>query len=402
MKKIIFSSIGLLLLVGIVSIAQADVNAITPSTNEINQANGWAHVNQLSQGIHTTDLEFVSTRNFYSCFEYRTDGDASQATTTPNPNSDITDGTYPYVCVNNSTSTATITADEYVEVRMVFGAERDERFDWTRFDVAQPLTTPEILGFINPTLSCGAITNIHSTMVDWTDASGGVGGVEGYDYTINAPLMDGTGQYDWSVFTPISQYGISLNEGMHTIKVRAKDGMGNVSEWSNACSITADWTAPVVVITNPLDNATISDTVEIRGSVTDTNPDHYFLTITDVNGNQVAGPGVVHQEQSFIDQSLMLWDTTQVADGEYIIKLEARDAANNKDSESVSRFTVMVNNTSSDDDSDDDSQNGNTTPESKDQCKKGGWTAFSDPSFKNQGDCVSWLMRSSKAKGNKK
>jgi hypothetical protein len=30
-------------------------------------------------------------------------------------------------------------------------------------------------------------------------------------------------------------------------------------------------------------------------------------------------------------------------------------------------------------------------PSTKDQCKKGGWKSFSSPSFKNQGQCVSWF-----------
>lgn len=112
----------------------------TPSTNDDNRTNGWAHVNQISQGIGTTDLEFVSTRNFYSCFEYRSDGDVSQQISATNFNPAITDGLYPYTCVKNSTEIETITANEYVEVRMVFGAEEDERFDWTRFDVLSDAT----------------------------------------------------------------------------------------------------------------------------------------------------------------------------------------------------------------------------------------------------------------------
>ena len=32
-------------------------------------------------------------------------------------------------------------------------------------------------------------------------------------------------------------------------------------------------------------------------------------------------------------------------------------------------------------------------PDSKDECKDGGWRNFSDPSFKNQGDCVSWVEK---------
>lgn len=53
-----------------------------------------------------------------------------------NYNPEITDGLYPYTCEYNSTALRMIFADEYVEVRMVFGAEKEERFDWTRFDVA--------------------------------------------------------------------------------------------------------------------------------------------------------------------------------------------------------------------------------------------------------------------------
>ena len=56
----------------------------------------------------------------------------------------ITDGLYPAKCVGGDvngvprplSAEATIPADEFVEVRMVFGAEEDERFDWTRFEAS--------------------------------------------------------------------------------------------------------------------------------------------------------------------------------------------------------------------------------------------------------------------------
>lgn len=115
---------------------------MTPSTNDINRTNGWAHVDQLSQDPGTTDLQFISTRAFYSCFEYRTDGDTSQKISETNFNTLVTDGLYPYYCQNNNSSTHAISADAYVEVRMVFGAEGDERFDWTRFNVDPPNCQP--------------------------------------------------------------------------------------------------------------------------------------------------------------------------------------------------------------------------------------------------------------------
>ncbi len=39
-------------------------------------------------------------------------------------------------------------------------------------------------------------------------------------------------------------------------------------------------------------------------------------------------------------------------------------------------------------------------PTDKDQCKKGGWETFNNPTFKNQGDCVSFVASQGKAKGN--
>lgn len=125
-----FVSTLLLSLLIIGSPALADVNAVTPSTNDANMANGWAYFTADTSVPGQATLTFVSTRGFASCFEYRTDGDTSQSTGV-NWNTDITDGLYPFTCVNNSTGEVTVSANEYVEVRMVFGAEEDERFDWT-------------------------------------------------------------------------------------------------------------------------------------------------------------------------------------------------------------------------------------------------------------------------------
>lgn len=136
------------ILVLVAGAAQAEVNAITPSTNDLNRDQGWAHFNVIEVGPGYAELEFVSTRAFASCFEYRTDGDTGQSTG-DNFNPDITDGLYPFFCVNNSTKTETISASEYIEIRMVFGAETDERFDWTRVDVI-PLPTLSCEGFKPP------------------------------------------------------------------------------------------------------------------------------------------------------------------------------------------------------------------------------------------------------------
>lgn len=370
-------------------ISRVSADAVTPSTNAENQSKGWAHVVVQDTRVGEVDLQFVSTRGFASCFEYRTDGDVTQKTSDINYNPAVTDGLYPFYCLNNNTRLETFEADEYVEVRMVFGAESDERFDWTRFDVATPPTTPQILGFLNPALSCGAVTNIKTTTVDWSDSTGGEGGIAGYDYHINYPLPAG-GFGNWSTFVVTSQRTGALNEGVHTIKVRAKDMAGNFSEFSDTCTITTDWTAPDVMITNPEDGALLSGIVDVRGSVEDANPHHYWFVIQNSEGTVVAGPGVVNDPSSFVDKTLLSWDTTTVPNGVYTIKLEARDAANNKDGGSSDWHSVTVNNLPP-----------VTSPTDMNQCKNGGWMNFEDPTFKNQGDCVSFVQSNAKAVGNK-
>jgi hypothetical protein len=409
MKKI-----SVLILVGVLALGFssgsvfAEVNAVTPSTNDINQTNGWAHVNQLSMGVGTTDLEFISTRGFASCFEYRTDGDVSQKIDDTNHNNDITDGLYPYYCQNNNFSTHAITANEYVEVRMVFGAEKDERFDWTRFDVLPaPLTAPKITGFLDPSLSCGAITNIHSTTVDWTDSTGGVGGVIGYQYAINYPLLDGSGQGNWTTFIVPSQYTGSLNEGVHTVKVRAKDSAGNYSDWSNECTITTDWTSPLVTIENPEEGDMVFGIVDIYGTVEEeTRLNHYNISIYkgDANFNdfsQRLEQKTEYLSDGFNDQSIYQWDTTGYDDGEYLIRLAARDKAGNRDlsgnawlggDDSQHVIKVVVKNT----------PDPIGPPTDKSECMKGGWMEFDNPSFRNQGDCISYIQSNPNAKGNRK
>jgi len=113
----------------------ADHVDATPSTNDTNRTNGWAHFNVLDVRVGEVDVELVSTRPFASCFEFRSDDEPP--TGAANFNTDIHDGLWDFECVNNSTVARTLSADSHVEIRMVFGAEGDERFDWTRVEVLQ-------------------------------------------------------------------------------------------------------------------------------------------------------------------------------------------------------------------------------------------------------------------------
>lgn len=113
--------------------------------------------------------------------------------------------------------------------------------------------------------------------------------------------------------------------------------------WNNNCVIPVDIEAPNVEITSP--TATVAfGNVKIRGTVTDDNPHHYWLIVENSSGQTVAGPGQVNDVNSFTNELLLAWDTTKVPDGNYTIKLEARDAFGNKDSGSIDWNTVLVNN----------------------------------------------------------
>jgi|GEM_PF-2593574 len=155
MKKLLAGTLSMFLILVSAGVVKAEINSFTPSTNADNLTKGWAHVNVLDKGVDEITLEFVSTRNFYSCFEYRADGDTGEKIGNTNYNPEVTDGLYPYVCVKNQTKTLVLSADEYVEVRMVFGAEKDERFDWTRFDL---LRQPEKVVGGAETITAGGTT----------------------------------------------------------------------------------------------------------------------------------------------------------------------------------------------------------------------------------------------------
>lgn len=233
--------------------------------------------------------------------------------------------------------------------------------DWSNsvhyyYDATAP-NAPVISGF-GPDLSCGVVTNAHTVTVQWNDVLDD-SGIAGYQYEITYPLVGG-GVGVWTTFKTVSEHFGPINEGTSSVRVRALDNSGLWSTWSNVCSITADWTAPDVTIEVPNNGALLSGTVQIRGSVTDDNPHHYWFVVEGSGGVISLSPdvtGTINEDESFIDRLLANWDTTNFPDGKYTIKLEARDAANNKDAGSVDWHTVYVDNDFDNDGVQDDDDN---------------------------------------------
>lgn len=139
----------------------------------------------------------------------------------------------------------------------------------------------------------------------------------------------------------IYQDNFTQGEGTHYFAFSACDAAGNCSAYSAPFVVTYDQTAPVVHITAPDNNAVVHGTVTVSGTVTDTNPDYYYLVIKNSSNHAVAGPGVVNAA----NVAGYSWDTTKVPDGTYTIDLEAHDKAGNKSSASFDTVKVTVDNT---------------------------------------------------------
>lgn len=207
-------------------IANAEVNVVTPSTNDENKTLGWAHVNEVVVGPGYVDLQFVSTRAFYSCFEYRTDGDTSQVIGVNNYNPGVTDGLYPYYCQNNDSRIERLYANQYVEIRMVFGAETDERFDWTPFFVTEAQCP--IIADIQPTLVPVNTSFLLTANVD--DSTTGGSTIDSAEYSIDGGTGMAMGSAD-GAFDEISEAIVAtvpaLAVGVYTVAVTATDAEGN-------------------------------------------------------------------------------------------------------------------------------------------------------------------------------
>ncbi len=119
---------------------------VMPSTNQKNfDSTDYAYVELVSADIGQVTLKFVSRHSYASCFEYRIDDEAPTSTSNggANYNPDVADGMWNFTCLTGGSiatpaeTTKTVAASDHVDIRMVFGAETNERFDWTRF---YPLT----------------------------------------------------------------------------------------------------------------------------------------------------------------------------------------------------------------------------------------------------------------------
>lgn len=184
-------------------------------------------------------------------------------------------------------------------------------------------TNPEMLGFNNPTLSCGAITKSKYVTVDWSDSSDLGSGVKGYNYKIDYPTTSG-GRGEYNAFFTTSQYRGSLNEGIHYIKVRAVDNAGNVSAWTDLCSITLDTIAPEVpVLVSPVDGIYTKGT-SVTNVWSDTSTDVAYYNYESYHDEALTNR---RWAETFTSTSKT---ATNIADATFWWRVQAVDFAGNK------------------------------------------------------------------------
>lgn len=211
----------------------------------------------------------------------------------------------------------------------------------------------------NVVFACGDYAQIQGMHPDWDDNTED----DDFDYyeysSFNAP--NGSIGVDKKRFNnSIFEYNGSWlpNEGTYGFAVRAVDNAGNKSDWSltgetlgGSCQIIYDSTFPVVGITSPSEGDKMKGIVDIKGFVTDQNLSHYNISVypggVDVHdfslrlkSQTVHGPG-------FTEKSLYSWDTSSYPQGEYQIRLAARDLAGNRQLNGASEhvITVTIDNT---------------------------------------------------------
>lgn len=155
--------------------------------------------------------------------------------------------------------------------------------------------------------------------------------------------------------------------------------------------------APVVAsgnITSPLDGSTVSGLTNFTASYNDgdvpNTDDAVQWAVRE--GTCAAGVGTIvgnvdgHSDVATWDGNSFSFstDTSAWTPGSYCFIFNPTDDVGQPNVRETSNFTVVTPPVL-------------TTPTDKNQCKDGGWTTFNNPTFKNQGECVSYVQANPKA-----
>lgn len=208
--------------------------------------------------------------------------------------------------------------------------------DWN----TQEVPAPVLLSPLNNT----PINGTTPTSNDWEDVTGV--DIQHYIYQSYNVLADGScnvSSIRWTEnYINSETNSRTLADGLqYCWRVKAVDNDGNESVWSDLWKTVVDNTAPTVEITSPIDGSLHNAPVELRATVEDAHPHHYWLQIKK-NGSVVSTPGVTgtrNDTTSFTNKLL----TTLTDEGEYEVTLAARDAVGGGSSTGNRSGNVVIN-----------------------------------------------------------
>ncbi len=127
--------------------------------------------------------------------------------------------------------------------------------------------------------------------------------------------------------------GAIVSDGEYIYEIEAIEPSSQVSISVNG-TITLDTSFPIAVITTPVSNTTISGDIEIRGTASATNFSSYKIEYG--MGESPISWVTIMTSYTPVDNGLLAtWNTTDLPNGIYIIKLTVNDIAGNVSTEVV-------------------------------------------------------------------
>ena len=179
--------------------------------------------------------------------------------------------------------------------------------------------------------SAGYVSGSESITADITYSAGSITAAEyriGSGSWANLPNTGGSSYSTiWST--------TSMADGATTVAVRAQN---NIGAWAtNSVAVTVDNTIPTIVITSPVNSATISNSVNIT------------VTTNDVGGSGIVITSLEYRIDSGAWQTMsgaltVVWNTTNVSDGNHTIQVRGNDGEGNTGISSGIIVTVQNNN----------------------------------------------------------